>query len=76
MIFQNRRLILARKIVIEWRFHVLSFYIFRLNFNQIRRLFLIPAAQILRRWFSALTQTVTQTRKNQADLSVPERMPL
>ena len=63
MIFQNRRLILARKIVIEWRFHVLSFYIFRLNFNQIRRLFLISAAQILRRWFSALTQTVTQTRK-------------
>ena len=61
MIFQNRRLILARKIVIEWRFHVLSFYIFRLNFNQIRRLFLIPAAQILRRWFSALTQTGTRS---------------
>ena len=63
MIFQNRRLILARKIVIEWRFHVLSFYIFRLNFNQIRRLFLISAAQILRRWFSALTQTGTRSGK-------------
>ena len=25
MIFQNRRLILARKIVIEWRFHVFGF---------------------------------------------------
>jgi hypothetical protein len=24
-IFQNRRLILARKIVIEWRFHVFGF---------------------------------------------------
>jgi len=37
---------------------------------------LFTAAQILRRWFSVLTQTVTQTRKNQADLSVPERIPL
>ena len=25
MIFQNHRLILARKIVIEWRFHVFGF---------------------------------------------------
>ena len=37
---------------------------------------LFAAAQFLRHWFSVLTQTVTQTRKNQADLSVPERMPL
>ena len=37
---------------------------------------LFTAAQILRRWFSVLTQTVTQTRKNQVELSVPERTPL
>ena len=37
---------------------------------------MFTAAQFLRRWFSALTQTVTQTRKNQADLSVLERMML
>jgi len=37
---------------------------------------LITAAQFLRRWFSVLTQAVTQTQKNQVDLSVPERMPL
>ncbi len=37
---------------------------------------LFTAAQFLRRWFSVLTQTVTQTQKNQVDLSVPERMPL
>ena len=37
---------------------------------------LFTAAQFLRHWFSALTQTVTQTQKNQADLSVPERMML
>ena len=33
---------------------------------------LFTAAQFLRRWFSALTQTVTQTRKKQAELSVLE----
>lgn len=33
---------------------------------------LFTAAQILRRWFSVLTQTVTQTRKNQVELSVLE----
>ena len=33
---------------------------------------LFTAAQFLRRWFSALTQTVTQTRKNQVELSVLE----
>ena len=37
---------------------------------------LFTAAQFLRRWFSVLTQTVTQTRKNQVDLSLPERIPL
>ena len=37
---------------------------------------LFTAAQFLRRWFSVLTQTVTQARKNQVDLSVPERIPL
>ncbi|GEM_PF-5153892 len=37
---------------------------------------LFTAAQFLRRWFSALTQTVTQTRKNQVDLFVQERTPL
>ena len=37
---------------------------------------LFTAAQILRRWFSALTQTVTQTRKNQVELFVQERTPL
>ena len=37
---------------------------------------LFTAAQILRRWFSVLTQTVTQTRKNQLELSAPERMML
>ena len=37
---------------------------------------LFTAAQFLRCWFSALTQTVTQTRKNQVDLSLPERIPL
>ena len=31
---------------------------------------LFTAAQFLRRWFSVLTQTVTQTRKNQVELSV------
>ena len=31
---------------------------------------LFTAAQFLRHWFSALTQTVTQTRKNQVELSV------
>lgn len=46
MIFQNRRLILARKIVIEWRFHVLSFCIFRLNFNQI---IFVPSSHNLKR---------------------------
>ena len=35
---------------------------------------LFTAAQLLRRWFSALTQTVTQTPKNQVELSVPERI--
>ena len=34
---------------------------------------LFNAAQFLRRWFSVLTQTVTQTRKNQVELSVLER---
>ena len=33
---------------------------------------LFTAAQFLRRWFSVLTQTVTQTRKNQVELSVLE----
>ena len=33
---------------------------------------LFTAAQLLRRWFSVLTQTVTQTRKNQVELSVLE----
>ena len=33
---------------------------------------LFIAAQFLRRWFSVLTQTVTQTRKNQVELSVLE----
>ena len=33
---------------------------------------LFTAAQNLRRWFSVLTQTVTQTRKNQVELSVLE----
>ena len=33
---------------------------------------LFTAAQNLRRWFSGLTQTVTQTRKNQVELSVLE----
>ena len=37
---------------------------------------LFTAAQILRRWFSVLTQTVTQTRKNQVELFVQERTPL
>ena len=37
---------------------------------------LFTAAQLLRRWFSVLTQTVTQTRKNQVEWSVPERAPL
>ena len=37
---------------------------------------LFTAAQFLRRWFSVLTQTVTQTRKNQLELSAPERMML
>ena len=37
---------------------------------------LFTAAQFLRRWFSILTQTVTQTRKNQVDLFVQERTPL
>ena len=31
---------------------------------------MFTAAQFLRHWFSALTQTVTQTRKNQVELSV------
>ena len=31
---------------------------------------MFTAAQFLRRWFSVLTQTVTQTRKNQVELSV------
>ena len=33
---------------------------------------LFTAAQFLRRWLSGLTQTVTQTRKNQVELSVLE----
>ena len=33
---------------------------------------LFTAAQFLRRWFSVLTQTVTQTPKNQVELSVLE----
>ena len=33
---------------------------------------LFTAAQFLHRWFSVLTQTVTQTRKNQVELSVLE----
>ena len=33
---------------------------------------LFTAAQFLRRWISVLTQTVTQTRKNQVELSVLE----
>ena len=37
---------------------------------------LFTAAQFLRRWLSGLTQTVTQTQKNQVDLSLPERIPL
>ena len=37
---------------------------------------LFTAAQFLRRWFSVLTQTVTQTRKNQVELFVQERTPL
>ena len=37
---------------------------------------LFTAAQFLRRWFSVLTQTVTQTRKNQLELSALERMML
>ena len=37
---------------------------------------LFTAAQFLRHWFSALTQTVTQTRKNQVELFVQERTPL
>ena len=37
---------------------------------------LFTAAQFLRHWFSALTQTVTQTRKNQLELSALERMML
>ena len=37
---------------------------------------LFTAAQFLRRWFSVLTQTVTQTPKNQVELFVQERMPL
>ena len=35
---------------------------------------LFTAAQILRRRFPALTQTVTQTQKNQVELSVLETM--
>ena len=37
---------------------------------------LFTAAQFLRRWLSGLTQTVTQTRKNQVELFVQERTPL
>ena len=33
---------------------------------------MFTAAQFLHRWFSVLTQTVTQTRKNQVELSVLE----
>ena len=35
---------------------------------------LFTAVQFLRRWLSGLTQTVTQTRKNQVELSVLETM--
>ena len=37
---------------------------------------LFTAAQFLRRWFSVLTQTVTQTPKNQVELFARERMML
>ena len=37
---------------------------------------MFTAAQFLRRWFSDLTQTVTQTWKNQLELSTSERMML
>ncbi|CAH0540716.1 hypothetical protein [Oscillospiraceae bacterium] len=37
---------------------------------------MFTAAQFLHRWFSVLTQTVTQTRKNQVELFMQERTPL
>ena len=39
-------------------------------------LFFVYSGAVLRRWLSGLTQTVTQTRKNQVELFVQERTPL